>query len=57
MARGKPKGRYNFDKDKNGKEIGCEYENGTWCDLPKFKRCKYCIRCANGDKACEVSTL
>ncbi len=57
MPKGKAKSRFNFDKDqKTGKEIGCKYENGTWCDLPKYKRCEDCIRCIDGTKACYVMT-
>jgi len=44
-------GRWDF---KNG---GCEYEYRTWCNLPKYKRCKHCIRCVDGSKACEVTAL
>lgn len=54
----KIKGRFNFEISKEtGKEIGCEYENGSWCKLPKFKRCKYCIRVVDGSKACEVTAF
>jgi hypothetical protein len=45
------KSRYNFEKET------CEYESGTWCNLPKYKRCKDCIRCTNGDKACMVTAF
>ena len=56
MPKGKAKSRYNFDKDtKTGKEIGCKYENGTWCELPKHKRCEDCMRCSDGSKACYVT--
>ena len=41
-------GRYNFTTEY------CEYEKQSWCELPKYKRCKYCIRCIDGSKACEV---
>jgi len=51
MPRGVAKSRYDFDKD------CCEYENGTWCSLPKFKRCEHCLRCIDGSKACEVTAL
>ena len=58
MPKGKAKGRFNFDKDeKTGKEKGCEYEDGSWCNLPKYKRCEYCIRCADGSKACCVTAF
>ena len=57
MPKGKAKGRFNFVEDlQNGKEeYGCKYEDGTWCKLPKFKRCEYCIRCADGSKACHIT--
>jgi hypothetical protein len=58
MPQGKSKGRYNFSiNKKTGKSIGCEFENGTWCNLLKYKRCKYCIRCDDGSKACEVTAF
>lgn len=56
LAKRKAKSRYNFTK-KKGNEIGCKYENGTWCDLPKFKRCEDCIRCVDGSKACGVTSF
>ncbi len=52
MAKGKAKSRFNFND-----KTGCEYENGTWCFLPKFKRCVDCIRCADGSKACRVTSF
>lgn len=56
--KGKAKPRFNFGKDpKTGKSIGCQYENGSWCDLPKYKRCKHCIRVTDGTKACEVTAF
>jgi len=58
MPKGKPKSKFVFDIDpKTGKEKGCEYENGTWCDLPKYKRCEHCIRLNDGSKACYVTSL
>lgn len=58
MPKGKPKGRFNFKKDpKTGKEIGCKYEDGTWCNLPKFKRCEHVLRCVDGSKACEITAF
>lgn len=58
MSRGKAKTRFNFEKDlKTGKEIGCEYEKGTWCKLPKYKRCEHCIRCVDGSKACSITAF
>lgn len=58
MPKGKAKSRYNFEKNpKTGKEIGCEYENGSWCNLPKFKRCEHCMRCVDGSKACYVTAF
>lgn len=58
MPKGKAKSRFNFEIDeKTGKEIGCQYEKGTWCELPKYKRCEHCIRCVNGDKSCEVTAF
>lgn len=55
MSKGKAKSRWNFNHKKN--EKGCKYENGTWCDLPKFKRCANIIRCSDGSKACEVTAF
>lgn len=56
MSKGKAKSRFNFKKDeKTDKAIGCEYENNTWCDLPKYKRCEHCMRCVDGSKACYVT--
>lgn len=50
--------RYNYEIDhKTGKEIGCEYEDGTRCDLPKYKRCENCIRYTDGAKACKVTAF
>jgi hypothetical protein len=57
MSKGKAKSRFNFDKDKKGNEIGCEYEDGSWCNLPKYKRCEHCIRCVDGSKACQVTAF
>ena len=51
MSKGNAKSRYNFEKDY------CEYENDSWCNLPKYKRCEHCLRLINGDKACYVRTL
>ncbi len=48
MKKGKLKSRYDFDKEY------CEFEDQSWCNLPKYKRCKHCIRCKDGSKACEV---
>jgi len=56
MPKGKANTRFDFNKNhKTGKEIGCEFENSTWCNLPKNKRCKHCIRCVDGRKACMVT--
>ena len=49
MPRGKAKSKYDFKKDY------CEYEDGTWCNLPKYKRCEDVIRCEDGSKACYVT--
>lgn len=58
MPKGKAKSRFDFTIDeKTGKEKGCEYEDGTWCNLPKYKRCESCLRCIDGSKACEVTAL
>ena len=45
---GKIKSKYDYEKEY------CEYENQSWCELPKFKRCKDCIRNEDGTKACYV---
>jgi len=47
--KGKPKSRWNDKTD------SCEHENGSWCKLPKHKRCKDCLRCTDGSKACEMT--
>lgn len=58
MPKGKAKSRFDFKKDhKTGKEKGCKYEDGTWCNLPKYKRCEHVIRCVDGSKACEVTAF
>ena len=58
MPKGKAKSRFDFTKNpKTGKENGCQYEKGTWCDLPKSKRCEDCIRCIDGSKACRVTAF
>ena len=57
MSKGKSKSRFNFNKDSNGKTIGCSYENGSWCELPKYKRCEHCMRLADGGKACYVTAF
>jgi hypothetical protein len=58
MPKGKAKRRFNFNKDmKSGKEVGCEFENGTWCKLPKGERCRDVIRLKDGNKACQVTAL
>jgi len=45
----KPRSRYDYKKER------CAYSSpGGWCNLPKYKRCENCIRCADGSKACEV---
>jgi len=36
----------------NGRTNSCEYENSSWCNLPKFKRCERCMRCTDESKAC-----
>lgn len=51
MPKGKAKSRFDFDKKT------CEYEDGSWCNLPKFKRCEHCMRCKDGSKACYVTSL
>lgn len=56
MPKGKAKTKYNFNKTADI-EKGCQYEDGTWCNLPKFKRCEHCIRCTNGNKACCVTAF
>jgi hypothetical protein len=38
----------------NPETESCEFERGSWCDLPKYKHCKHCMRLPNGDKACEI---
>lgn len=56
MPRGKAKSRFNFNEDeKTGKLIGCEFENSTWCNLPKYKRCEDCMRLKGGGKACYIT--
>jgi len=30
----------------------CEYSDNSWCNLPKYKRCEYCLRLRDGSKAC-----
>ena len=57
MPKGIAKSRFSFEKDNNGKEKGCEYEDGSWCRLPKYKRCEHCIRCVDGSKACQVTAF
>jgi hypothetical protein len=58
MPKGKAKTKFDFTIDpKTGKSKGCQYENGTWCKLPKHGRCENVIRCQNGDKACEVTAF
>lgn len=44
-------GRYDFAKEY------CEYEDHSWCNLPKYKRCKHCMYCKNGDKVCSVTAF
>lgn len=46
MPRGKAKSRFDKEKDQ------CEFEKSSWCELPKWKRCSYCLRLADGRKAC-----
>ena len=48
MPRGVAKSRFNF------KTNSCEHEDASWCTLPKYKRCKHCLRLRDGSKACEV---
>ncbi len=51
MPKGKAKSRYDFEKKT------CEFiHQESWCNLPKFKRCKHVIRCADGSKACYIKT-
>jgi hypothetical protein len=58
MPKGKANSRFSFKTDpKTGKSKGCQYEDGTWCNLPKYKRCEHCIRCVDGSKACYVTAL
>jgi len=58
MPKGKAKSRFCFTIDRNTNKVkGCKYENQSWCDLPKFKRCSDCLRLADGRKACYVKTL
>jgi hypothetical protein len=42
------KSKWNYKKDY------CDYQKQTWCELPKYKKCKDCIRLSDGTKACEV---
>ncbi len=58
MPKGKAKSRFDFTIDpKTNKSKGCKYlVDGSWCDLPKYKRCKDCLRCVDGSKACYVMT-
>lgn len=48
MPKGKAKSKYNYETDY------CEYENQSWCELPKGMRCEDCIRLPDGSKACEA---
>lgn len=48
MPKGKAKSKFNYETNTY------KYSNNSWCKLPKYKRCEHCIRCENGDKACEV---
>ena len=43
------KSYYDYEKDE------CKFLDDGWCELPKFKRCKYCIRLKDGSKACMVA--
>jgi hypothetical protein len=55
MPKGKAKSRFDFTiNEQTTKEKGCEYEEDSWCNLPKFKRCADCIRVVDGSKACYV---
>ena len=57
MPKGKPRSRFDFTLNPmTGKSNGCEYENGTWCNLPKYQRCHHCIRCIDNTKACRVTS-
>lgn len=51
MTKGKANTKFDFNKKT------CEYENGTWCDLPKYKRCEHVLRCKDGSKACGITSL
>jgi hypothetical protein len=48
MSKGKAKSKYDFKLNK------CEFENQTWCNLPKHKKCEDCIRNTDGTKACNI---
>ena len=47
--KGKANSKFDFVKET------CQYEKGTWCNLPKGKRCEHVIRCKDGSKACQVT--
>jgi hypothetical protein len=52
MARGPIKTKFDYKKNT------CKYENQSWCDLPKYKKCPDCIISHNVSgkiiKACMV---
>lgn len=48
--KGKAKTKWDF------KNNSCQFEDGTWCKLPKGKRCEHIIRCVDGSKACRVTS-
>lgn len=58
MPKGKAKSKFDFSIDlSTNKSRGCDFLiNGSWCNLPKYKRCKDCLRCVDGSKACNVVT-
>lgn len=51
MSKGKAKSKFDFENNK------CQYEDNTWCKLPKLKRCEDCIRLIDGSKACRVTSF
>lgn len=47
--------RYNNEiNPKTNKEFGCDFLNGNWCNLPKYKICCNKLKVKNGGNICKL---
>jgi len=46
---------YGVNKDYDHNNDKCPHADSSWCNLPKYKHCKFCLRLKDGSKACELA--